>query len=239
MGSEESLAPLCPFVVTIDSAEQFPYSFNACWSRTHERLYRVDTRRDCLGRHPNSKGDYSIFGYHDLVGVERKSMGDGQSTLLNRERYERFECELKNLARIPHGLVIVECDLRTFLANAPTTDCRSSQENARVLLGTLMSAQSEYRVPWVFAGSRDFAETYCFRFLERAFRKIKEQERADRNPGNARVAAEPVNPGPSIEPIGRVGDRRGEPAASAGRGYEDVRKFLAGNDVIDDSDIPF
>ena len=69
---------ICPFVILIDTAEQHPFSFTGIRSdaaHSHEE-YEVNCRSFCLGRHPNSRGDYSIYGHVGRVAVERKSKAD-------------------------------------------------------------------------------------------------------------------------------------------------------------------
>lgn len=210
--------PLCPFVVVIDSAEQFPYHFTSMKSRAHDNaIFDVKTKRLPLGRHPNSKGDYSIYGFTDRVGVERKSMEDGQSTLLDRERCERFECELENLAKLEDARVVVECDFQIFFSRAPATDNHTSAQNARTLFGTVMSLQSRFRVPWIFAGDREFAEIVVFRFFERFYRKSKEQSRGVRNPPESvRASSAPSGNVPPVQPVAPFAGRIPAPAVCVG-----------------------
>jgi len=248
----QAMNPLCPFVIVIDSAEQFPYHFTSMKSRAHDNaIFDVKTKRLPLGRHPNSKGDYSIYGFTDRVGVERKSMEDGQSTLLDRERCERFECELGNLAKLEDSRVVVECDFQTFFSRAPATDNHTSAQNARTLFGTVMSLQSRFDVPWIFAGDREFAEIVVFRFLERFYRKSKEKDRGVRNPSEPKqsdagvATAAPVAPfaGRIPAPAVCTGSRSGAGSPShEQRATDDYRKYYRnrfGSDVAGDDDIPF
>lgn len=217
---------LCPFVIVIDSAEQAPWRFDSMRSRKDGEVLKVQIRRAALGRHPNSKGDYSIYGMEDRVGVERKSRDDGQATILSRERLERFESELFNLSKLQFGLVVVECSLSSFILNAPTTDYRTAEENAKVLLGNLMSLQDRFRVPWIFADTREFAAKYVFRFFERAYRKAKERkvspngnrDAANGQPGSAAASASGEAPASGAGAGGAAGDavRTGDSSADAG-----------------------
>src|SRR5262245_57402407 len=115
-----------PFTVLIDTAEQDAFTFVGIKARQPRlvrdgvvvrRNYIARTERECLGRYPDSLGDYTIKGerYRGRCHIERKSVSDFQGTLLGRKpgdggssRWDRFECELKNLAKIECPLVVVE-----------------------------------------------------------------------------------------------------------------------------------
>lgn len=105
--------------------------------------------------------------------VERKSLEDCQTTLLGFSdgHRERFERELDNLQHTAAAMVVVECDLCELLNSAPAYGRRSRQHNAKTLLRSVLAYQQDYRVPWLFAGSRRMAEIATFRFLERFWRK--------------------------------------------------------------------
>ena len=169
--------------VVIDTAEQHAFSFTNIRADAAQqyRPIQVETVRRCLGRHPNSLGDYSLeatdgaWACTDPAGwcfVERKSLEDCQSTLLGFAdgHRARFEVELANLAAVIHAggaaLVVVECDLSSLLTTAPAGTTKSSQVNARSLHRSVVSLWREYGVPWAFCGSRRMAELTTFRFLE-------------------------------------------------------------------------
>jgi hypothetical protein len=169
--------------IVIDTAEGHPYTFDDIKADAAKqyRPIEVETVRRCLGRYPDSYGDYSLESIDgtftssqpcDWCYVERKSLEDCQSTLLgfaNGHR-ERFECELANMARIIKGggaaLVVVECDLWELLTTAPHGTTKSNQVNAKALHRSVVSCWREYGVPWAFCGSRRLAEITTFRFLE-------------------------------------------------------------------------
>lgn len=170
--------------VVIDTAEQHAFSFTDIKADAAQqyRPIQVETVRRCLGRHPNSLGDYSlesVNGWQTTPAwcyVERKSLEDCQSTLLGFAdgHRARFESELSNLAGVIQAggaaLVVVECDLSSLLTAAPAGTTRSSQVNARALHRSVVSLWREYGVPWAFCGSRRMAELTTFRFLESFWR---------------------------------------------------------------------
>jgi hypothetical protein len=185
---------LCDFVVLIDTAEQQPFAFRSIRAAAHNMTAKhhreahergqefkllVETRFMCLGRHPHSKGDYSIYGHVGQVAIERKSQNDAYSTFLGYAdgHRDRFESELANMAEMPAAAVVIECGWEKFFRDAPEWGVRSKRDNARNLHASLISWQQEFRVPFQFCDSRRSAEVYSFRFLERYWRKMKGGEK--------------------------------------------------------------
>lgn len=180
----DDLGLLPDFEIVIDTAEQEPFSFagiKADADRARRPLI-VPTVRECLGRHPNALGDYTVRGCGvdgmRRCHIERKSKKDGQGTLLGfaSGARDRFERELANLAECPAPLVLVECPIEEFLGDAPDYGKKSKDENARTLYRSYIALQQRYRVPWIFAPSRRAAEVTAFRWLEKWWRE--EMERA-------------------------------------------------------------
>jgi hypothetical protein len=168
-----------PFAILIDSAEQQPFEFKNLRADADKkyRTYRATTERVCLGRYPDSLGDYSLSGALGHCHVERKGQGDAYSTFLGfgrhgtTSRYERFRQELENLSRLESALIVVECPLQQLLLQAPKTERRSAQENARMIFRSILAWQQDYHVQWAFCESRRMAEITTFRWLYRWWEK--------------------------------------------------------------------
>lgn len=163
------------FVIIVDTAEQHAFTFTglrADSDQSYTKIHPVVVSQ-CLGRHPDSMGDYSLAGGIGRCAIERKSMEDCQSTILGFTdgHRERFECELKNLSKMESPLVLVECSLDELLVNAPEYGKKNKAQNAKILFRSVLAYQQDYRVPWLFAASRELAEQSAYWFLHRFWEK--------------------------------------------------------------------
>ncbi len=172
-----------PFTIYIDTAEQLPFRFLNIRgdSDTNYEVWDVKTEPRCLGRHPNSLGDYSISDGLGKCHIERKSKADMQNTLLGFAdgHRARFECELNNLAMIEAPLVIVECSFADFVCNPPEYGSKDRAEVAKILFRSSIALQQETRVPWIFAEDKLTAEYSAFCWLKRWFDKHQQQKRRE------------------------------------------------------------
>ena len=163
------------FTIYIDSAEQHPFTFATIRNDSDKQYTRaaVSIERRSLGRYPDSLGDYSIAGGIRRIAIERKSMNDAHSTILgfNDGHRMRFESELENLSKIESPLVLVECSLDDLITHAPEWGMKPAKVNAKILFRSVLAYQQDYRVPWLFAGSRELAEHAAYWFLHRWWEK--------------------------------------------------------------------
>lgn len=164
----------CPFTIVIDTAEQFAFDFRGMKADADKNFQLIDVPvvRQCLGRHPESFGDYSIRGAEQSVAIERKSIEDLHSTLLGFSdgHRARFESELANLSKIK-SLVVVEGSLHAVLLAAPEYGTRTAAENAKSIFRSIIALQQDHKVPWMFCDTRDLARHTAFRFLWRYWEK--------------------------------------------------------------------
>jgi hypothetical protein len=183
-----SIEPLLnPWTIIIDTAEQHPFTFQGIHadSDRKNRLLRfvpgVNLIRQCLGRHPDSLGDYSIEGFVGRCHVERKSMEDAHGTLLGwpdadgSSRRERFESELRNLSNMESGAVIFECTLDHLIDSAPEYDHgkKTAACNAKILERSVLAYAQDYDVKFIFCDGRRRAELRTFQWLNRFWQKHK------------------------------------------------------------------
>lgn len=149
----------CPFSIVVDSREQSPYLFANLWSGPAGRSPRlvVPTVREAL-----TIGDYAIFG-HPRCAIERKSKEDLYASV--SQRRENFVGRLERMCReCIFAAVVVEAEWSEILTNPP----RHTQFSPKSLCRTIQAWMLRYAlVHWVFAPSRDHAEAFTFRLLER------------------------------------------------------------------------
>jgi hypothetical protein len=185
-----------PFTIIIDSAEQLPFPFAGLHTDADHanELWDVRTVRGCLGRYPDSWGDYSIIGYERRVAIERKSVQDLQSTVLGWDGHRaRFEKELENLSECESAAVVVECSYLDVIVNAPEYGKKTKAQNSKTLARSILAYQNDYNVQWIFAGDRDIAQYTAFHWLKRFWEKdceakqraTREKEREARRLANA------------------------------------------------------
>lgn len=187
---------VCDFTILIDSAEQQPFAFDRirCGrGKNANRLLLVPTEWQSLGRHPDSLGDYSIKGFVGRVHVERKSVEDCQNTILGWDgARERFEAELFNLSKIEAPLVVVEGSVDQVLSEANGRRKTKPSVQAKQLMRSIIALQQDYAVPWMFCSSRQMAELWTFRHLERFWRKQQEAAKEEAKQQKELVTADDV-----------------------------------------------
>lgn len=181
-----------PFTLLIDTAESQPFTFQGLKGDANidNRPLIVPTQFVALGRYPHSIGDYSVAGYSDRVAVERKSMEDAWGTVFGWEteyqikkglpgRRERFEKELENLSKLEASTVVVEADFDVCLRLVPEWGKKSADLNRKIFFRSVLAFMQDYKVPWLFCGSRRIAEIATFQFLKRFVEKDLERRKAE------------------------------------------------------------
>jgi len=177
-----------PFTILIDTQEGSPWLFKNIIGDSKDGYKRliVETRYQCLGRHPRSFGDYTIDGQRGRLCIERKSVADAQSTILGWSsagtgfvsRRDRFESELSNLAGAVSAIVIVEGTMENCLLSMPSYGVKTADENRKSFWRSVLSYQQDYpRVQWMFCDGVRRAEEYALFWMRRYWKKhVKDQE---------------------------------------------------------------
>lgn len=141
--------PPSPLHIIVDTREQCPYSFEYASGEP----FAVERRK-------LPAGDYSLAGYESRIAIERKSHVDAYGSL-GKSR-ARFKREILKLATYDYAAIIIECSLRSFLEQPPRCMLRP-----QAAISSLISWDIRFGVRVVFAGSRDLAEAYTFRILQK------------------------------------------------------------------------
>jgi len=119
-----------PFTIIIDSREQKPYKLS------------YPTEVNYL-----ANGDYSIKGYENEIGVERKSLNDFVGSITNGR--ERFEREIENLSNMVFGAIVIETDL-----NRVWKTPLFSKTNRKSIVNTALKWTVKYNIPIQFVSNR-------------------------------------------------------------------------------------
>jgi len=179
----------CPFTIFVDGQEKHPWTFEQIRVKRNDPagpVYQVEARRAHLGA---GMGDYTIHAFGESFGhsfaIERKSLEDCHGTLLGwKQRRDRFQRELDNLASMDAAAVVVEAPLGYVLATAPQWGKKSAAENAVALHSTILSWSQQYRVPWYFCDDRRLAELTAFRLMFSFYQRVRRRIRASQAEGD-------------------------------------------------------
>ena len=149
------------YKVIIDTREKKPFS-----------LAGLDTIRQGL-----RVGDYSIMGFQDIVGIERKSMMDFYFTF--GSGYQRFCSEMKSINEMPFGYMIVEAPLEKCL-----TAYRKSKKLKPELSNLVKMNWQDFkaRFPNVsveFARSRADADKFTVELLNNIIQKLNQMNEGE------------------------------------------------------------
>ena len=137
--------------IVVDTREQLPYRFDSTY---------IEVSRQAL-----PAGDYSIVGYEKDVAVERKSLPDFISSVIqNRERFER---EMEKLSRYSAACVVIEADLKDVVDHK-----YRSCAHPNAVLGSTTALYIDYGVPFLFCSSREFAGRFTAGFLRKYYTRI-------------------------------------------------------------------
>lgn len=145
------------FTILIDKREQLAYTFS--YIKPFPKIEYATL----------SEADYSIKGYEDKVGVERKTLQDlYQSTGQNRERFEK---EFERLAKFEYAALVIEAGLGDIFKNPPS----HSKMNPKAVFHTLISWSVYYKVFVWACPDRTFSEKLTYYLLEKWWKKNVEQ----------------------------------------------------------------
>lgn len=131
-------------IIIIDTREKDEYTFSG-----------IITIRQKL-----DAGDYSVAGLEDRIAIERKNIDDLVGTVIYQK--ERFHSELCALVRMDFAAMVVEASLTDIFEHR----YKSGVHPASVI-GAAVAIMVEYRIPIIFAGSRQAACHVTHKILER------------------------------------------------------------------------
>lgn len=158
---------ICPFTVIADSREQSPWHFTGFKADAAQNYKPLIVPVEVAGL---KSGDYSLKGFEDRVGIERKSLADAYSTF--SQGRDRFERELERLQEMEFAAVVIEASWPAVLFSPPP----HTKFSPKSFFRSVIAWQIRYpQVHWWACETRTFAERVTFRLLQRFW--LDEQER--------------------------------------------------------------
>ena len=134
-------------VIVIDTREPIPYEFTC------------PTIRATL-----KTGDYSLFDYQNMIGIERKAKDD-LIACLGRDR-DRFEAELTRAQSFQFFAVLVEGTFEDLASGRYT-----SRMNSHSAVESISAFEVRYSIPFLFCGTRALAARKCESLLRKFHRE--------------------------------------------------------------------
>ena len=146
-----------PIQIICDSREQCPFTFTG-----YPAVVTVGTL---------ASSDYSLHGFSDRIGIERKSLPDLVGCLTGeRERFERELCRLRGY------------DCAAVVVEASSDDLRAGRYRSKLDAGaawqSVLAFSMRYRVPFIFCQDREDAEAVTFNLLRHYHRDRTKELRA-------------------------------------------------------------
>ena len=157
--------------IIIDTREQTPYTF---------QMFPVATVTGTL-----DTGDYSLYGFEDVIAVERKELSDIISCLGSGR--ERFTRELERLRGYESAALVIESPLQVIRAGRYRSSMKPEAAEQ-----SLISIMQRFRLPVYFAIDRTDGQRFTYHFLRHFFRHAekrynalqRQQAPANIDPGN-------------------------------------------------------
>lgn len=116
--------------------------------------------------------DYSLPGFQDRVGIERKAVDDLIACLMGENRV-RFEKELRRLSTYDLATVVVEASMEDISQHRYRSDMRP-----HAVLQSVLAMQVRHKVPFLWCGNRAGAEYVTFWSLAKFLREVGERWKA-------------------------------------------------------------
>ena len=142
-------------VIIVDTREQTPYEFLG-----FKNWIGGSTRRKL------DFGDYSVVGMERLIRLERKSLSDLITTLMQNR--QRFFKECAGLARFRHAAILVEATYEDVKSYYDESLCTLAHPNG--VSGSLDALEARYGIPVIYTSQhRQLAEERAASWLSKHF----------------------------------------------------------------------
>lgn len=142
-------------VIIVDTREQVPYEFAG-----------FQNWIGGISRRKLDFGDYSVVGMERLIRLERKSLSDLITTLMQNR--SRFFKECAGLARFRHAAILVEATYEDVKSYYGASLCTSAHPNG--VSGSLDALEARYGIPVIYTSQhRPLAEEKAASWLSKLF----------------------------------------------------------------------
>jgi ERCC4-type nuclease len=142
-------------VVIVDTREKTPFTFN-----DHENWIAGTAQRKL------NAGDYSVEGMEDLLTLERKSLSDLITTLMQCRTTFLKVCE--RLVRYRWRAILVEASYEDI--KSPYGEDLWTQASPNAVSGTLDAVEARFQIPVIYASqNRALAEEKAASWLSKHF----------------------------------------------------------------------
>ena len=133
--------------------------------------YRFDPLRVDTVRKKLDSADYSVVGFENAWGVERKTLDDFVGTVIRARG--RFEAELERLVAFKIARIVVEGSLEDVVLH----HYRAPGVHPNSILGSAWAIEADFGIPIVWAGDREHAELYTQGLLCRLWMNAQKDNR--------------------------------------------------------------
>jgi ERCC4-type nuclease len=140
-------------IVVVDTREQAPYTFE----RHMNWVAGVDIRA-------LKTADYSVAGYEDVIAVERKTLPDIVSSLMDGRA--RFIREMERLAAFRYKCICIEAT-RTEM-KTPYTFASAVKAHPNGIIGSLDAITARYGITIHYGCDRVLSEEFVASYLSKA-----------------------------------------------------------------------
>ncbi|MGO9370850.1 MAG: ERCC4 domain-containing protein [Syntrophobacteraceae bacterium] len=113
-------------------------------------------------------GDYSLPGFTDRIGIERKAIND-MIGCLSQDR-ARFERELQRARSFELFAVIIEDSLPNVMAGR-----YRSQMKSQAVIQSIAAFSIRYRIPFLFCGDRAGGELMTYSLLSKYAYEVRKR----------------------------------------------------------------
>src|SRR5690606_14394407 len=146
---------------------------------TRENLVKTFNKTDYCNGTTSKKldyGDYSLEGLEDKFVVERKGNVSEVYSNICGDDWERFEKELIVLQDYPDAYIIFEFSMNDIIkfpwnCKLPMAVKRKIGNRGGFFLRRLLEVMTEYKIPIIFAGSQENAQTVMISLFKRIWAK--------------------------------------------------------------------